>query len=261
MKPSSLPGAVGMYALSLGVQNIGESLPLPVYPLLSGLNASIVGIIAFAAVQLADKAIRDRLTRIQVLFGACAGVCYNSLWYFPVLMLAGGLVSVVWDGWMAQQVRRLKMIWQSRHSRPTEPEEAAGIPSGTGDEVQPAPIELQQRSGNGQESNADDSFQQTASVRARKANLANGARVRAVAPTPAEPLRIEGEGRAQSSEDHSIRVRIAVLMLVLFSSRIFIFLFLCCRGLCSNSGDSFLHRRSCRSRAFTPATASPRSLC
>ena len=61
-----------MYALSLGIQTIGQSLPLPVYPLLSGLNAAVVGIIALAAVQLADKAIRDKLTRIQVLFGACA---------------------------------------------------------------------------------------------------------------------------------------------------------------------------------------------
>merc|ERR1712000_678614 len=53
-----LPGAIGMYALSLGVQRMNEILPLPVYALLSGLNASTVGIIALAAVQLAEKAIR-----------------------------------------------------------------------------------------------------------------------------------------------------------------------------------------------------------
>ena len=41
-----------MYALSLGVQRIGETLPDPVYALLSGLNASTVGIIAVAAVQV-----------------------------------------------------------------------------------------------------------------------------------------------------------------------------------------------------------------
>jgi hypothetical protein len=209
-----------MYALSLGVQSIGQSLPLPVYPLLSGLNASIVGVIALAAVQLADKAIRDKLTRIQVLFGACAGVCYNALWYFPILMLAGGLASVIWDGCMAQRVRRLKVVWQSRHSRPAEPEEAA-IPPGTSDEIQPAPIELQELSGNGQGLNTEDSSQQTASVRARKATPANEATApRAVAPTSAEPPGIDGEG--QPSEDHSIRIRIGILMLVLFSGRIYI---------------------------------------
>ena len=47
----SLPGAIGMFALALGVERIGEVLPDPVYALLSGLNASTVGIIAVAAVQ------------------------------------------------------------------------------------------------------------------------------------------------------------------------------------------------------------------
>jgi len=41
-----------MYALSLGVLRINETLPDPVYALLSGLNASTVGIIALAAVQV-----------------------------------------------------------------------------------------------------------------------------------------------------------------------------------------------------------------
>ena len=48
----SLPGAIGMYGLSLGVQQIGETLPNIVYALLSGLNASTVGIIALAGVQV-----------------------------------------------------------------------------------------------------------------------------------------------------------------------------------------------------------------
>lgn len=103
-----------MYALSLGVQQINQTLPPPVYALLSGLNAATVGIIALAAVQLSEKAIRDRLTRLQVILGACAGLCYNALWYFPLLMVIGGLVSVVWDGWMAQGVRRLRVGWCMR---------------------------------------------------------------------------------------------------------------------------------------------------
>lgn len=41
-----------MYGLSLGVQRINEILPGPVYALLSGLNASTVGIVAVAAVQV-----------------------------------------------------------------------------------------------------------------------------------------------------------------------------------------------------------------
>jgi chromate transport protein ChrA len=108
----SLPGAIGMYALSLGVQKVNEVLPKPVYALLSGLNASTVGIIALAAVQLACKAITDPLTRILVIISACAGLCYNALWYFPVIMVIGGLATLVWDhlmrSFVARLVRRLR---------------------------------------------------------------------------------------------------------------------------------------------------------
>jgi chromate transport protein ChrA len=48
----SLPGAIGMYGLSLGVQQMPDRLPPAVYAMLSGLNASTVGIVALAAVQV-----------------------------------------------------------------------------------------------------------------------------------------------------------------------------------------------------------------
>lgn len=110
-----------MYALSLGVQRIDETLPAPVYALLSGLNASTVGIIALAAVQLAEKAIRDRISRILVIFCACAGLCYSALWYFPVLMVAGGVATALWDGWVYQKFLRVKSAWRNRNRQP-EPE-------------------------------------------------------------------------------------------------------------------------------------------
>lgn len=113
-----------MYALSVGVQNIGRTLPHPAYALLSGLNAATVGIIAVSAVQLAEKAIRDKISRILVIFGACAGVCYNSLWYFPVLMVIGGFAIVAWDGWLSRQVLRAKLAWKNRHNPPVDTEEA-----------------------------------------------------------------------------------------------------------------------------------------
>ena len=48
----SLPGALGMYGLSLGVRKMPDQLPPIVYAFLSGMNASTVGIIALAAVQV-----------------------------------------------------------------------------------------------------------------------------------------------------------------------------------------------------------------
>ncbi|KAK5455103.1 hypothetical protein LTS15_005823 [Exophiala xenobiotica] len=104
----SLPGAIGMYVLSLGVQRINEVLPGIAYAFLSGLNASTVGIVALAAVQLADKAIKDKLTRILVIGGACAGMCYTALWYFPVLIMIGGVMTVVWDMWLRQVVGKAR---------------------------------------------------------------------------------------------------------------------------------------------------------
>ncbi|KAN0092479.1 Chromate transporter domain containing protein [Hyaloscypha variabilis] len=93
----SLPGALGMYGFSVGVSHIGQSLPRQAYALLSGLNAAVVGIIALAAVQLAQKAITDKMTRLLVFLGACAGLLYNALWYFPLLMFLAGCTSITYD--------------------------------------------------------------------------------------------------------------------------------------------------------------------
>ncbi|KAL2002682.1 hypothetical protein VTN02DRAFT_6217 [Thermoascus thermophilus] len=113
-----LPGAIGMYALSLGVERIQEQLPEIVYALLSGLNASTVGIIALAAVQLAEKAIKDPITRIIVILSGCAGLCYNALWYFPGLMVIGGITTVVWDLFLRQRIGKLRAKLQRKQENP-----------------------------------------------------------------------------------------------------------------------------------------------
>ena len=79
------------------------------YALLTGLNAATVGIIALAAVQLSQKAITDKLTRILVFLGATAGMLYNALWYFPLLMFLGGISTIIWDyRWGHELLRRLR---------------------------------------------------------------------------------------------------------------------------------------------------------
>ena len=104
-----------MFALSIGVGRVQQSLPDPVYALLSGLNASTVGIIALAAVQLSEGAIKDRLTRILVIFGALMGLCYTALWYFPVIMLAGGSAAILWSDFLSQPTAKiLKKLKKSK---------------------------------------------------------------------------------------------------------------------------------------------------
>jgi hypothetical protein len=112
----SLPGAIGMFTLSIGVARIQQQLPDPVYALLSGLNASTVGIIALAAVQLSEGAIKDRLARILVIFGALMGLCYTALWYFPIIMVAGGLASVIWDEFLSKPVVNIRNKFKKRKS-------------------------------------------------------------------------------------------------------------------------------------------------
>lgn len=129
-----------MYALSVGIQNVNQTLPGPVYALLSGLNAATVGIVAVSAVQLAEKAIQDNLSRILVIFGACAGLCYNTLWYFPVLMLIGGLAIAIWDGWLYSQIQRRRVTWKNRHRHPADSEEAYAN-SMTIDSIPPGQVE------------------------------------------------------------------------------------------------------------------------
>ncbi|KAK0730358.1 chromate transporter-domain-containing protein [Lasiosphaeris hirsuta] len=117
----SLPGALGMLGLAIGVSNIGESLPRAVYALLSGLNAATVGVIALAAVQLAEKAITDKLTRSLVFLGAAAGMLYNALWYFPLLMLIAGIIAVVYDfGWLHKPARQLVSLPQRLRGKLTQ---------------------------------------------------------------------------------------------------------------------------------------------
>jgi len=100
-----------MYGLSLGISNIGDRLPPPVYALITGLNAATVGIIALAGVQLADKTITDKITRILVFFGATAGMLYSKLWYFPVLLAVSSLVTFVWDQrWLQKYYSKLRQV-------------------------------------------------------------------------------------------------------------------------------------------------------
>ncbi|KAL2152260.1 hypothetical protein VTH82DRAFT_5444 [Thermothelomyces myriococcoides] len=121
----SLPGAIGMYALSVGVSNIGETLPAPVYALFSGLNAATVGVIALAAVELSQKAITDKLTRIIVFSTGAAGMLYKALWYFPVLMAISGFATLIYDfRWIHRLLRGLlnaaKRLGSRRQSQPAQ---------------------------------------------------------------------------------------------------------------------------------------------
>jgi len=78
---------------------------------------------------LADKAIKDKVTRILVIFGACAGLCYNALWYFPVLIVIGGATTLVWDIFLQQKIGKLRAKWRRRKSKERNAEETIAAES------------------------------------------------------------------------------------------------------------------------------------
>jgi len=195
----SLPGAIGMYALSLGVQRMNEILPLPVYALLSGLNASTVGIIALAAVQLAEKAIRDKLTRILVLLGACAGLCYNALWFFPVLMLIGGLTSVIWDGWMSQKIGKVRAMLKQKKKDPESTADGAGATDSVqlGDRIE-SQNSMHRRNA------AASSIKSSNSVSALQQPAADNSRLQT------------GQTATDDTSDHMIRIKVGIAITIIF---------------------------------------------
>ncbi|GAC94492.1 chromate transporter [Pseudozyma hubeiensis SY62] len=93
----SLPGAAGMATLGAGVRKFPERLPPIVLGLLTGLNASAVGLIALAAFQLSNSSITDPVTRLLVLGSASFGICYHAPWMYPVLVFGGGLITLLYD--------------------------------------------------------------------------------------------------------------------------------------------------------------------
>jgi hypothetical protein len=62
--------------------------------------------------QLFEKAITDKTTRCLMIFGGCAGICYSALWYIPILILVGGLTTLVWDLRLQRICLKLRMSWE-----------------------------------------------------------------------------------------------------------------------------------------------------
>jgi chromate transport protein ChrA len=112
----SLPGAIGMAALAIGIARIPDSLPPIVLALFTGLNAAAVGLIALAAVQLGTASITDGPTLVILWLSASFGICYHAPWMYPTLIACGGIVTLLWDQkWRVE--RRLRKSKRSREAR------------------------------------------------------------------------------------------------------------------------------------------------
>ncbi|GHJ89106.1 hypothetical protein NliqN6_5508 [Naganishia liquefaciens] len=93
----SIPGAAGMAGLAAAVRSFPDKLPPIVLALLTGLNASAVGLIALAAYQLSNGAVTDAVSRIVLVGSASFGICYHAPWMYPVLVASGGIIIFLYD--------------------------------------------------------------------------------------------------------------------------------------------------------------------
>lgn len=101
-----------MYLLSLGVSRIPAALPPLALALLTGLNAAAVGLIFFAALTLSRVTAKEKETILILFLSASFGTTYSAIWLFPVLTVAGGIVTVIydWQGWRRMKERRQRRL-------------------------------------------------------------------------------------------------------------------------------------------------------
>jgi len=91
------PGAIGMFALAMGVRRFPAVLPSAVSALFSGLNSAAVGLIAVAGYTLAKSAAKTPLTKAIIFVTGAIATCYTALWLFPLLVVVSGFTTWAWD--------------------------------------------------------------------------------------------------------------------------------------------------------------------
>ncbi|KAM0788750.1 hypothetical protein ACM66B_002842 [Microbotryomycetes sp. NB124-2] len=117
------PCAVIMAGVAFGVRRIPDTLPDIVFALFTGINAAAVGLVLLAAYQLSNKVVTDGLTRLLLFISGAIAACYEAQWLYPVLMVWGGLSTVVFDKVVLYRrtVRAKKDEQQRRKSQEQSP--------------------------------------------------------------------------------------------------------------------------------------------
>ncbi|GAA5975241.1 hypothetical protein JCM5350_000201 [Sporobolomyces pararoseus] len=101
------PCAIIMTGVGFAVERIPSTLPNIVFALFTGLNAATVGLVALAAYQLSKKVVTDKATRLLLFFSGAIASCYESQWLYPVLMVAGGVTTLLVDRFSIYRAKQL----------------------------------------------------------------------------------------------------------------------------------------------------------
>ncbi|KAF9288571.1 hypothetical protein BGZ68_010949 [Mortierella alpina] len=103
----SIPGAVVMTIVGILIGGVKSGIPLWATRLEQGLASAAIGLVALAAYRMSTTLATDKLTRILALIAGSVTVLYSAPWLLPVVMIAGGLVSYIFDAFVAPFVSNL----------------------------------------------------------------------------------------------------------------------------------------------------------
>ncbi|KAF9430692.1 hypothetical protein BGZ94_004908 [Podila epigama] len=93
----STPGFIVMTVVGILIGNINGGIPEWATRLEQGLASAALGLVALAAYRMSTNLATDKLTRVLALISGGVSALYAAPWLLPVLMIAGGLTSFVFD--------------------------------------------------------------------------------------------------------------------------------------------------------------------
>jgi chromate transport protein ChrA len=88
----SLPMFCVMTGFGVAIAHV-SSIPLWATRLSQGLASAAIGLVALAAWKMARGNAPDNITKLLLMISACVSVMYSSAWLYPVLMIAGGIIT------------------------------------------------------------------------------------------------------------------------------------------------------------------------
>ncbi|KAF9915241.1 hypothetical protein BX616_006604 [Lobosporangium transversale] len=97
----SIPGAIVMTVVGTLIGSIKGEIPLWATRLEQGLASAALGLVGLAAYRMSTTLATDKLTRVLALVAGGVTALYTAPWLLPVVMIAGGVVSYIFDAFLA----------------------------------------------------------------------------------------------------------------------------------------------------------------
>ncbi|KAG0293249.1 hypothetical protein BGZ98_002255 [Dissophora globulifera] len=102
----SIPGAVVMTVTGVLIGNVKGDIPEYATRIEQGLAAAAIGLVALAAYRMSTALATDKLTRVLALISGSTSILYSAPWLLPVMMIAGGVISYIADGFLTPLATR-----------------------------------------------------------------------------------------------------------------------------------------------------------